>query len=263
MKYGDTYVYTGGKAFDASKPTVVFIHGAQNDHSVWGLQSRYFAYHGFNVLAPDLPGHGRSGGTALTTVEAMASWLVRLLDDAGAASAMLVGHSMGSLIAMEAAHQAPSRVTRLALVGTAYPMKVSDALLNTARDNEPAAIAMVAAYSHSSLAQKPAAPGPGSWVIGGAIRLMERMSARNPAQLFYTDFSACNSYANDAAAGSVKCPVLVISGSKDMMTPARAAKGLLTAMSQARTVTLDCGHALMQEQPDGVLDALIGFSREK
>jgi pimeloyl-ACP methyl ester carboxylesterase len=56
------YAYTGGKAFDATLPTVVFIHGAQNDHSVWGLQSRWFAHHGFGVLAVDLPGHGRSEG---------------------------------------------------------------------------------------------------------------------------------------------------------------------------------------------------------
>jgi pimeloyl-ACP methyl ester carboxylesterase len=256
------YVYTAGKPFDSSKPTVIFVHGAQNDHSVWGLQSRYFAHHGFNVLAPDLPGHGRSGGAALASVEAMAQWLLELMDKYGIGSAMVAGHSMGSLVALEVAHRAPQRVSRLALVGSAFPMKVSDALLNTARDNEAAAIAMVAAYSHSSIAQKPGAPGPGSWVIGGAIRLMERMSARNPAQLFYTDFTACNNYANDAAAPSVKCPVLVIMGSKDMMTPARAAKGLLAAMPQARTVTLDCGHALMQEAPDGVLEALYGFARE-
>ena len=257
------YIYRGGKAFDPARPNIIFIHGAQNDHSVWALQSRYLAYHGFNVLAPDLPGHGRSGGDALASVEQMAQWLLKLMDDNGVAQAMLVGHSMGSLIALETAHQAPQRVTRLALVGTAYPMKVSDALLNSARDNEAAAIDMVAAYSHSGIAQKPGSPGPGGWVLGGAIRLMQRMSARNPAQLFYTDFSACNNYANDAAAASVTCPVLVIAGSKDMMTPARAAKGLLAAMPQAKVVTLDAGHSLMQEQPDGVLDALNGFAREK
>jgi pimeloyl-ACP methyl ester carboxylesterase len=263
MMFGDIYAYTGGKAFDAAKPTVVFLHGAQNDHSVWALQSRYFAHHGFNVLAPDLPGHGRSRGAALDSVEKLAAWTVQLLDAAGVQQAMLVGHSMGSLIALETAHQSPARVIRLALVGTAYPMKVSDALLNTARDNENAAIDMVAAYSHSSTAQKPGSPGPGGWTIGGAIRLMQRMGARNPEQLFYTDFSACNNYANDAAAASVKCPVLVLGGTKDMMTPARAAKGLLAAMPQARTVMLDCGHSLMQEQPDGVLEALYGFAREK
>ena len=60
-----TYIYTANKAFDAGKPTVVFIHGAANDHSVWTLQSRYFAYHGWNALALDLPGHGKSAGKPL------------------------------------------------------------------------------------------------------------------------------------------------------------------------------------------------------
>jgi pimeloyl-ACP methyl ester carboxylesterase len=257
------YIYRGGKAFDSAKPTIVFLHGAQNDHSVWGLQSRYFAHHGFNVLAPDLPGHGRSGGAALTSVEQMAQWLIALMDREGINGAMLAGHSMGSLIALETAHRSPQRVTRLALVGSAYPMKVSDALLALARDNETAAIDMVAAWSHSGIAQKPGSPGPGGWVIGGARRLMQRMGARNPAQLFYTDFTACNQYANDAAPASVKCPVLLVGGSKDMMTPLRAAKGLQAAMPQARMVVLDAGHSLMQEQPDGVLDALYGFATEK
>ncbi|HYD82169.1 MAG TPA: alpha/beta fold hydrolase, partial [Paucimonas sp.] len=58
----EAYCYTGGKKFDATLPTVAFVHGAQHDHSVWILQSRYFAHHGFNVLAVDLPGHGRSKG---------------------------------------------------------------------------------------------------------------------------------------------------------------------------------------------------------
>src|SRR6478609_2739920 len=110
------YAYTGGKPFAAEQPTVVFLHGAQNDHSVWALQSRYFAWHGWNVLAVDLPGHGRSGGPALATVEAMADWVLALLDAAGAAKAVLVGHSMGSLIALEAAHRAPDRVSGLALL---------------------------------------------------------------------------------------------------------------------------------------------------
>src|SRR6476661_3950074 len=101
------YAYTGGKAFDARQPTIVFLHGAQNDHSVWALQSRYFAWHGWNVLAPDLPGHGLSGGEALSTVEDMADWILDLLDAAGARQALLVGHSMGSLIALETAHRAP------------------------------------------------------------------------------------------------------------------------------------------------------------
>jgi pimeloyl-ACP methyl ester carboxylesterase len=257
----DAYCYTGGKPFDAAKPTVIFIHGAQNDHSVWALQSRYFAHHGFNVLALDLPGHGRSKGAAMDSVEKIAAWVLDLMDAVGVDKAMLVGHSMGSLIALEASHLAPARVSHLAMLGTTYPMKVSDALLATSRDNEQAAIDMVNIFSHSSMAQKPSCPGPGFYVMGGARRLMQRMSQINPQQLFYTDFFACNAYANgQVAAEAVRCPVLFIFGSKDMMTPARSTKGLTGAIAHGKVVQVDAGHSLMQEQPDAVLDALFGFA---
>ncbi|HEY0488196.1 MAG TPA: alpha/beta hydrolase [Telluria sp.] len=255
------YCYTGGKAFDAALPTVVFIHGAQNDHSVFALQTRYFAHHGFGVLAVDLPGHGRSAGPALASVGEMAGWLMAVLDAAGVDKAMLAGHSMGSLIALEASHQAPARVSQLALLGTTYPMKVADALLETSKNDEPSAIDMVNIWSHSSMAQKPSCPGPGFYTMGVAQRLMQRMSAINPEQLFYTDFSACNSYGNgQAAAEAVRCPVLMVFGTKDMMTPPRSTKLLTSAIAHAKTVQVDAGHSMMQEQPDAVLDALFSFA---
>jgi len=255
------YAYGGGKAFDASLPTIVFIHGAQNDHSVWGLQSRWFAHHGYGVLAVDLPGHGRSGGPALASVEAMADWLLALLDAAGVRGALLAGHSMGSLVALEASMRAPGRVRGLAMLGTTYPMKVSDQLLATARDDEDAAIDMVNIWSHSSIAHKPSSPGPGFSVLGGARRLMQRMSAINPDDLFHTDFAACNAYANgEAAASAVRCPTLFIFGARDMMTPPRSTKTLTGAIAHGKVVTVDAGHSLMAEQPDAVLDALIAFA---
>jgi pimeloyl-ACP methyl ester carboxylesterase len=258
MILGAAYCYTGGKAFDASLPTVVFIHGAQNDHTVWALQARYFAHHGFGVLAVDLPGHGRSKGDALTTVEAMATWLLGVLGAANVQEAVLVGHSMGSLIALEAACQAPARVTALALVGTTYPMKVADALLATARDDEPRAIDMVALWSHGGGARRSAAPGFN--VVNSARRLMQRMSALNPHQLFFTDFSACNNYANgEAAAQSVACPTLFLFGSQDMMTPARSTKLLTSTIAHGQVVMVDAGHQMMAEAPDAVLDALFAF----
>ncbi|MBD8529395.1 MULTISPECIES: alpha/beta fold hydrolase [unclassified Massilia] len=255
------YCYSGGKPFDAALPMIVFIHGAQNDHSVWGLQSRWFAHHGYGVLAVDLPGHGRSAGSALTSVEAMADWLLALLDAAGVAQAILVGHSMGSLVALEASKHAPERVRALAMLGTTYPMKVSDALLATSRDDEGSAIDMVNIWSHSSIAHKPSSPGPGFSVLGGARRLMQRMSAINPDGLFHNDFAACNAYADgEAAAQAVRCPTLFIFGSKDMMTPARSTKTLTGAIAHGKVVQVDAGHSLMSEQPDGVLDALAAFA---
>ena len=254
-----SYAYTGGKRFDPALPAVVFVHGAQHDHSVWILQSRYLAHHGFGVLAVDLPGHGRSAGPALTSVEAMSDWLIRLLDAAGVKQASIVGHSIGSLIAIETASRFPDRVARIAMVGTAVPMRVGDELLAATRDDEPGAIDMINIWSHSGYAQKPSNPGPGFWVVGQNKRLMERM---DPGVL-HADFAACNAYANGlVAAESLRCPVLFILGRRDAMTPVKAAAALRQAIPDATTVEVPAtGHALMAEAPDAVLEALRGFLR--
>ena len=256
----DAYCYTGGKPFNHALPTVVFIHGAQNDHSVWILQTRYFAHHGYSVLAVDLPGHGRSKGAAKGSVPDLADWLLELLDAAGVQTAALFGHSMGSLIALEASFKAPQRVSHLAMIGSTYPMKVSEALLESARTDEQSAIDMVNTWSHSTIAQMPSRQGPGFNPMGGARRLMQRIAQINPDQVFHTDFAACNAYANgEAAAQAVRCPTLFLFGARDMMTPPKSTKLLTTTIAHAKVLTIDSGHALMTEQPDAVLDALFSF----
>lgn len=255
------YCYTGGKAFEPALPVIMLLHGAQNDHSVWALQSRALAHRGYAVLAPDLPGHGRSGGPPLETIEAMADWALAVLGAAGAERALLAGHSMGSLIALEAAHRAPQRASGLALLGATYPMKVADALLDTARSAPQLAIEMVAAWSHASMLPGPSTAGPGTSVINTARRLMQRMAARGAPQLFHTDFAACNAYANgEAAAASIACPALCVLGRKDMMTPPRSATRLTAALAHGKVVTVEAGHAMMAEAPDAVLDALLGLA---
>ena len=255
------YAYTGGKPFDAALPCVVFIHGAQNDHSVWGLQSRWFAHHGFGVLAVDLPGHGRSAGKPLPSIEDLADWIELLLEKVGAGdtakNVSLVGHSMGSLTALECAARHPARIARIALVGTAVPMPVSDALLGAARDKEPKAIGMINTWSHSPRGTVGGNTVPGMWLLGVSRRLMER---QQPGVL-HNDLAACNAYTHGMdAATALACPALIISGSKDMMTHPKAATKLAAAIKDARSVSLDgAGHALMAEQPDAVLDALRGF----
>ena len=250
------YAYTGTKPLIPRQRSVMFIHGAANDHSVWTLQSRYFAYHGFNVLAVDLPGHGKSAGPALPSIEDMAGWTLRVLDAVGIDEATLVGHSMGSLIALEAAANAQQRVEKLVLIATAFPMKVSDALLGTARGRDHAALEMINVWSHSAGGQTGGNRVPGQWIMGGSMRLLERT-----AEPLYNDFNACNEYVAGAdSAAKLTCPVLMIAGSRDLMTPPRAAKPLAEKLANPKSVTIEgCGHDLMAEQPDAVLDALISF----
>lgn len=256
------YGYTGGKAFDATLPCIVFIHGAGHDHSVFTLLARWFAHHGHAVLAVDLPGHMRSAGPGvrlLPDVAAHARWLLALLDAAGVPKAALVGHSMGSLIALEAASLAPDRVTRLVMIGTAFPMKVSDALLATARERPLAAMAMVNAWSLSSTASKPGLPGPGSWLHGANLALMRRVqTAGEPqgANVFLHGFEVCNAYQGGlAAAGRVRCPATLILGRADVMAPPRATRELAAAL-KARVTMVDSGHLPMGETPDATLAAV-------
>ncbi len=252
----ETYAYTAGRALDLRLPSVVFVHGAANDHSAFLLQSRYFAYHGCNALAVDLPGHGRSAGAPLPTIGALADWIASLLDAAGIASAALVGHSMGSLVALECAARHPARARSLALIGTSAPMPVGDALLGAAREDSHAAFDMLNIWGHSAAARIGGNTAPGMWMTGAYVRLLERAQP----QVLYVDLKACHEYADGrAAAAKVRCPTLFVLGSRDMMTPPRSANDLRAAISGARTVVLEgVGHALMAERPDAVLDALIG-----
>jgi pimeloyl-ACP methyl ester carboxylesterase len=253
----EVYAYTGTRPLDAALATAVFVHGAAHDHSVWALQSRYFAHHGFNVLAIDLPGHGRSGGAALPSVVAMADWIPALLDAVGVGPAALVGHSMGSLAVLESAARYPGRVTRIALIGPAAPMPVADALLDAARRNDHVAYELITGWSYSARKQLGGNRMPGVWLTGNAMRLMERAK---PGVL-YTDLVACNAYAAGvASAAKVRCPALVVVGGRDIMAPPKNSKDLIRTLPDARVVDLpDCGHALMAEEPDAVLDALRAF----
>jgi len=256
-----TYAYTGGKPFDPALPCVVFVHGALHDHSVWTLLARWAAHHGHGVLALDQPGHGRSEGPPLPDVESLADWTLACLDAAKVERAALVGHSMGSLVTLEAAARRPERVLRLVMIGTAYPMKVSEALLGAARDTPLAAIDMVNAFSFSSTASKPSYPGPGMWLHGANRVLMQRTLAAGTARdaarnLFEHDFGVCDRYANGLqAAAAVRCPVDFVLGERDQMTSPKATAELARLL-KARVTTVPGGHALMQELPDAVLGAL-------
>ncbi|MEN5181183.1 alpha/beta fold hydrolase [Comamonas odontotermitis] len=258
----DIYAYTGGKAFDAARPTAIFIHGVLCDHSVWALQSRYLANHGWNVLAIDLPGHCKSGGKAPASVEEAATFIGQMMDAAGLQKAALIGHSWGSLIAMQAAAQLGARVSHLVLVGTAAPMKVSPVLLDLAQSAPDQAIAMVQTFSRATLSPP---NGAGSWVFGAGTALGRRVLASNgDTNLLHTGFVACDGYSGgEAAMTAVNCPVLFVLGEQDQMTPPRAAKGLIDAAKAAgksvQVRTIPNGHNQMMESPDPTLFAIRDF----
>jgi pimeloyl-ACP methyl ester carboxylesterase len=262
------YAYTGGRPFDPRLPCVVFIHGAQHEHSVWILQSRYLAHHGCAVLALDLPGHGRSDGPAQRSVEAVAERVAAALAPLASPRLLLAGHSMGSLIALEVARRLPARVAGVALLGTAAPMRVSEALLAATRDDPAAAMDMINAWSHSPslapFAARPGNPAPGFSIVWQNLRLMQRVAQANGADVLPTDFAACNAYDGALeAAHALQCPALFLLGERDQMTPPKAAQALVGACTRPQVVTLPAtGHAMMAENPDGVRRALASFAQQ-
>src|SRR6266478_9153435 len=253
----DTFVATGGRDFDAALPTIALLRGAGFDHSSWALHSRWFAHHGYNVLAPDLPGHGRSSGAALPAISDMADWTAALIEAAGAARARLVGHSMGSLIALEAAARHPAKVSALSLIGTAATMTVGPDLLKAAEANDRSAIDMVSIWGLGFQAELGGSLAPGLWMHSGAQRVLEQC---RPGVLF-NDLSACNAYQDAlAAAARVTVPATFILGERDLMTPAKAGKALASALPNSRTVVIPgAGHMMMVERPDELLAALQGY----
>jgi pimeloyl-ACP methyl ester carboxylesterase len=248
---------TGGRKFEAGKPVVVFVHGAGCDHTVWQLPARWFAWHGHSALAVDLPGHGRSEGPPLASIGDMGRWVGALLDAAGVKQAAVIGHSMGAAIALEAAAAMPERVTRVGLVGTAAAIPVHRDLLAAAKEEPARAYQMMTAWAHGTGARMGGNPVPGMWMTGGTLALF----ARNQPSVLHTDLEACAAWKTGPEAGNkVRCPALVIIAANDIMTPPKAGRELAGLIAGGRAVTIeDCGHMLLAEAPDALLDALIGF----
>jgi pimeloyl-ACP methyl ester carboxylesterase len=250
------YAYTGGRAFDPKRPTIFFVHGAAFDHTVWQWQSRYFAHHGYSVLAVDLPGHGRSPGIVRTSIESMADWVAAFIEAATLPSAMVVGHSMGSLVALETARRHPQRVAKLALVGTAMPMAVGPAFLAAAKDNAPEGFDMEAVWGHARSAVLAASPVPGTYLLGASRHLNERS---RPGVL-HADLAACDAYrVTPEALQELKVPTLVVAGRRDQMTPFKTGRALADAIPGARFAALDAGHSMMSEAPRELLFTLRDF----
>jgi len=250
---------TGGRDFDPARPLVVFLHGASLDHTVWALLARWFAHRGFAVLAPDLPGHGRSQGEPLATIAALADWTAALIAAAGASKAALIGHSMGSLVVLEAAARHPDHVAAIGLIGTAAAMPVARDLLAAAEANDHAAIDMLRIWGYGFAGCLGGSLAPGLWMLGGAERLLERARAG----VLFKDLTACNGYRDGlASATKVTAPATLVLGERDLMTPLKAGRELAAALPNSRTIVLaGAGHMLMSERPDEVLAALRGFAK--
>lgn len=231
-----------------SEPTIVFIHGAAMDHTVWAMHTRYFMHVRRSVVALDLPAHGRSDGVPLPSIEMMSAWVSRCLDRLGIERIALAGHSMGALVALELAADNTDRVATLALLGAAVPMAVSEELLDAARQEDAVALDMMVLWGHAYCSQLGGNPVAGIPVIHTAKRLLERA---RPGVLF-NDLSACHNYRRGKeSALKITAKTTLVCGTEDKMTPLRAGRDLAEFIPGCSVRTIpQCGHLLMSEQPE-------------
>ena len=253
------FAHTGGKPFDSAQPVLVLIHGAGTDHTFWGLQTRFFSHHGYSVLALDLPGHGRSDGPALDSIDALADWLWQTLDAVGATQATLAGHSMGSMIALATGAKRPGNTRALVLVGTAERIAGHEDLLAAGAANDPRVFDMITDWGFGKPSHLGGHQAPGLWMLGCGRELLR---AGTPGVLG-CDLAACDGYGGAvAAAKKITCPVLMLLGAGDRMTPPRTAKALAEALARVETEILPgTGHMIMVERPNETIDAIDGFLR--
>jgi pimeloyl-ACP methyl ester carboxylesterase len=255
----NAHASNGGVTLTSGAPVVLLIHGAGMDSTVWQLQTRYLAHRGFRAVAVDLPGHGKSDGPPLTSIDAMADWVSRFIAAGSLGSTHVVGHSMGTFIALELASRYPSMVASITLCGTATAMPVHPDLLDAAAHDVKAAAALMASWGHDKPAHIGVNPTPGLWMLGGARALVENSA---PGVLA-ADFGACVSYSHAlSAAACVTCNATVVIGLGDKMTPPKSARALAAAVPSAHVIELaGTGHSMMIENPRAVKQAILETAR--
>ena len=253
------FIATSGKEFDPEKRTWVFIHGSAMDHTIWATFNRYFTSIGINVLAVDLPGHGKSSGKPLNKIEDISDWLVKVFKKLKLKQAIVAGHSMGALIAYDFAARYPQHCEAAVLLGFCLPMPVNQMLLDLSEANDHRAYEMIIDFGYAPNSKIGAAQAPGLWMTEGGMRLMEES---RPDTLF-NDFTACNNYTPDEdLAENISCPVLFIAGAADKMTPVRGMMPWVKKIGQSQLEVIPrCGHMMMMEKPNQVIKALKRFNK--
>ena len=220
----EVFATTGGAGFDASKPTVIFLHGAGFDRTTWRLQTRWFAHHGRSVLAIDFPAHGRSEGSPLDSIAAMADWAAALIEAAGLKNAALVGHSMGALVALDTAARHPDKVRALGLCGVATEMPVHPEMIESAKAGTLKVQELMTFWGIGNALHKGGMVSPGLWLRRESLAVL----SGNKPGVIHADLAACNAYKDATTRGAaIKCPTVLVLGDGDLMTPAGKALSLI------------------------------------
>ncbi len=257
----EVFASTGGQPFDINKPLIVFVHGSGLSHVTWVLQTRYFAFHGYSVLAIDLPGHGYSEGPSLKSIEEMGDWISDVIEASGTYEASLVGHSQGCLIAMETASKFSDKVKSLSLMGGGGAIPMNPELLSLAENGDSKAVDLMMDWAHGPAGHFGGHAVPGLHHINIGRAIVHNGSIKNALGV---DFRACNNYkVGFETAAKIKCPTINILGEYDRMIPIKEGKKLAALIPNSEVEIIPkCGHMILLEEADQALKVLKKFIKK-
>ena len=233
--------WINGSNFDKKKSSLFFIHGSGSDHSAWSHQ--YGRLHKkYNIVAVNLPGHGRSGGNGEADVETYCLLVKKLLDILNWKDAVIVGHSLGAAIALRFVINYPQEIAGIVLVGGGMKMPVNPFILEYLKTNPPEMPSeIIDLMCKFSLAKenrsKFSAP-------------LQKSISQAKVDVLYGDLSACKNLDLTQELGKINVPTLVICGTEDKMTPPDFSRQLAAGISGATLEIIEgAGHMVMLERP--------------
>lgn len=251
MPHRNGIAYFENRASPNAGNPLVLIHGAGGSYLSWPPEIRRLP--GSKIYALELPGHGRSPGEGLDSIQAMSSAVAAWLEALHLRQVILAGHSMGAAIALQLALEHPARICGLVLLGAAAKLPVNPRILEAARQPEsfPKAVELIVRWSFSS--QTP-----------------EKLTAQVAARLAQTqpltlqrDLQACTRFDISQRLAEIDSPTLVICGSEDKMTPPEQASFLVKHIPGARLAWVQgAGHMLMLERPETIARLIQAFLAE-
>ncbi len=238
--------------FDTQKQNLIFIHGSGGNHSIWSHQ--YGRLHKkYNIIAVNLPGHGHSGGNGECNVKSYCEWLNKLLTVLELRKVMLVGHSLGSAIALQFAIHYAEHISGIVCIGAGMKMPVNSMFLDFLQTNPPQLPSEITEIiCKFSLAKenrlKFSAP-------------LQKSIAMSRVDVLYGDLKACNDLDLSRDAHKIKVPALIICGSEDKMTPPDLSRALAATINQSTLEIIEgAGHMVMLEKPTAFNNLLENFA---
>ena len=246
--YGEIYYAETGKNH-TENPTIILVHGASGNHLAWPKALRRIE--GWRVIAPDLPAHGKSSGDACDTVDAYAEAIGMMIQTLDIASAIVIGHSMGGAIAQTVALQHPQKVAGTVLIGTGAYLTVNDALLETIQQDFEKAASLMSKWSWGPSATDAMRSGDKQQILS------------NPSAVVYQDYVACSRFDVRNRLNEIECPVLIVGGHADKMTPLNLSQDLHAAIKNSTLKTIENGgHMMMLEFPEDLYAHLADWLQE-